>query len=443
MSTLNITRLVDEARVSRFQLGIASICIALAFVDGFDLVAITFAAPALRAQLGISTQEIGTVFSAALFGAMVGNFVCGPIGDKFGRKPVIVATTLLFSVGTLATVLSTGFTSLVAIRFLTGFGLGVANISAYALCSEYFPHRLEASVVGICTAGYTVGAALGGLLAAAIVPQFGWTSIFLVGGLLGLLMAASLAALLPESIRFLVLNSRHPEVLRIAAKIDARARSENAEIATLDEPKVTGRPIRALFATDRRALTILLWIMCFMNFIELFFIQQWLPSLASATGSSFTTAARLGSVLQIGGLTGALCFAWLLRGREKPFGLFAIGFLLGGTSFVLLSNSIGEPTALMACVFLTGVFVPGLQTALNGIVSAQYPTEMRSTGLSWAIAVGRLGSVIGPIAAGLLLARAWTPQHVLASAALPAVCAATAALTLFLLLASQSRRTTI
>jgi AAHS family 4-hydroxybenzoate transporter-like MFS transporter len=426
---VDLSAALDDRPLGRFQRSVVALCFLVSFVDGYDLVAISYAAPAMRAAGLFQPSQLGSIFSAALLGAMAGNFVCGPLGDTLGRRKVIIFSTLLFGAFTLATAFATSFSVLIAIRFIAGFGLGAANISCYALSAEYAPKKRGESTVMLVAVGYTIGAALGGFFAAFLVPAYGWPAVFYVGGACGLLLAVLLILKLPESIRFLVAQrARHGEVTNVLRKIDPeRQIPAGTEYFILEDVK-KGFSGRHLFSSGYAIATLLFWLMCFMNLMELFFVQQWLPTLANSSGINLTSAVSAGAILQIGALSGALLYAFVLQGYHRPFLLLAFGFTCGAASFVLLGQTARSVPLFMLCVFATGLFVPGLQIALNGIIAMHYPTFIRSTGLSWAIGIGRIGSVFGPVFAGLLLAWQWTPSQVLSAAALPALISTIAAL---------------
>ncbi len=426
---IDLSGAIDDRPMSRFQQGVVALCFLVSFVDGYDLVAISYAAPAMRAAGLFESTQLGSIFSAALLGAMAGNFVCGPLGDTLGRRKVIIFSTLLFGVFTLVTAFATSFPVLLMIRFAAGFGLGVANISGYALSAEYASKKRGESIVMLVAAGYTIGAASGGFIAAVLIPAFGWPSVFYVGGASGLLLSLLLVLKLPESIRFLVARqARHGDVAALLRKMDPSRQISEGSDYFIQEDIRRGFAGRHLFSKGLAAATLLFWLMCFMNLMELFFVQQWLPTLANSSGIKLSSAVSAGAILQIGALCGALLYAWVLHSYHRPFLLLAFGFVCGAASFVLLGRAADSVPLFMLCVFATGLFVPGLQIALNGIIALHYPTYIRSTGLSWAIGVGRVGSVVGPVFAGLLLTWHWSPSQVLSAAALPALISTVAAL---------------
>src|SRR5438045_4643584 len=173
---LDIRQFIDDQPLSRYQLLVALMCVALVFMDGFDAQAMGFVAPALMAQLHITRAALGPVISIGLIGMMIGALVGGPVADYFGRKPVLVACSFAFGAFTLLTSTADSLQSLTIFRFFTGLGLGGAMPNAISLTSEYMPKRLRATAVTIMFSGFSLGAAVGGFVAAALISRFGWQS---------------------------------------------------------------------------------------------------------------------------------------------------------------------------------------------------------------------------------------------------------------------------
>src|SRR6202142_2546078 len=242
-ASVDVVEFIDQQPVGGFQIRLLLICAAVLFLDGFDTQAIGFAAPALAKEWGLTKGALGPVFSAGLFGLMIGALLFGPLADRIGRKKIIIFSTLAFGIGALVTALVNDVNTLLAIRFLTGLGLGGAMPNAIAITSEFNPRRRRATMVMIMFCGFSVGAALGGLLAAALIPQFGWRSVFVVGGAAPLLLAPILALRLPESVRFLVLAGRpQARVAELLGLVNPKAVFTPATQFVVHEPALAGLP---------------------------------------------------------------------------------------------------------------------------------------------------------------------------------------------------------
>src|SRR5256886_12386662 len=244
---VDVAEFIDQQPVSGFQLKLLLTCAAVLFLDGFDTQAIGYVAPALAKEWGLTKGALGPVFSAGLFGLMIGALLFGPLADRVGRKKIIILSTLAFGLGALVTAFVQDVNTLLAIRFLTGLGLGGAMPNAVAMTSEFNPRRRRATMVMIMFCGFSLGAALGGLLAAALIPQFGWRSVFFVGGLAPLLLVPILLLRLPESVRFLALTGQaNARVGELLALINPKAALESGTQFVVHEPGLAGMPVLPL-----------------------------------------------------------------------------------------------------------------------------------------------------------------------------------------------------
>jgi MFS transporter, AAHS family, 4-hydroxybenzoate transporter len=434
-AALDIRRFIDDRPVSRYQLLVAVMCGLIVFVDGFDAQAMGFVAPALTAAMGISRGVLGSVISSGLVGMMIGALVSGPLADRIGRKPVLVACALVFGVGSLLTATAQSIESLMLWRAITGLGMGGAMPNAIALTSEYMPRRRRAGAVTMMICGFSLGAAVGGFVAASIIPRFGWPSVFIVGGVIPIVIAVASVALLPESIRFLLVRGR----------AESRARAYLARIAPGenlagplspggDEHPSTGLGAGAsstfivaeLFTNGRAVVTTLIWVIYFMNLLNLYFLNSWLPTIISDAGIPVETAIRLTSLFQIGGIVGAVGLGRLLD-RTFSFAILA-GCYAWAAAFVYAIGHSGASVPLLAVTIVcAGIGIIGGQNASHALSSEFYPTHMRSTGVGWALGIGRIGSIVGPLVGGLLLAQNTPMRNVFWAAVIPALIAAAAA----------------
>ncbi len=424
---VDLPAFIDQQPVSRGQVRLLLTCAAVLFVDGFDTQAIGYVAPALSRAWDLPRSALGPVFSASLFGLMIGALVFGPLADRVGRKRIIVLSTAAFGIGTLATLLADGAASLIVVRFLTGLGLGGAMPNAVAMTAEFSPHRRRATMVMTMFCGFSVGAALGGLIAAALIPAFGWQSVFVVGGVAPLLLVPALAYSLPESVRFLALSGRaDSRVAETLAAMFPAGRFPPGTRFGAHEPELPGTPVMHLFSDGRAKVTALFWAVFFMSLLDLYFLSNWLPTVLNDLGASVSLAAVIGAMLQVGGVAGTVTLGRVID--RFSFRALSLTYVLAAFAIVAVGFS-GHSTALAAVsVFCAGFCIVGGQIASNALAATYYPTAVRSTGVGWALGIGRAGSIVGPLVGGALLALHWGTVPLFLAAAVPALCAAVAAL---------------
>jgi AAHS family 4-hydroxybenzoate transporter-like MFS transporter len=210
-NVVNVADIVDNSKIGRFKIGLLALCSLCLILDGFDVQAMGYVAPALLQDWHIARADLGPVFGAGLFGVLVGSLLFSMVADKIGRRPVLIGATVFFSVLTLLTARGSTITEMLALRFVTGMGLGGIVPNALALVGEYSPRRIRVFMMLIAGAGFTAGAALGGLISAWLIPGFGWRAVFYFGGAAPMLMSVLMFFLLPESLQFLVLRGKNPE----------------------------------------------------------------------------------------------------------------------------------------------------------------------------------------------------------------------------------------
>ncbi|BAM87550.1 4-hydroxybenzoate transporter [Bradyrhizobium oligotrophicum S58] len=429
LAEIDVPALIDRLPIGKFQIRVLLICAAVLFVDGFDTQAIGYVAPALAQEWKLTRGALGPVFSAGLFGLMLGAIAFGTLADRVGRKRIIVIATAAFGLGTLATVLAQDATSLIALRFLTGLGLGGAMPNAVALTSELAPHRRRATMVMAMFAGFSIGAALGGLLAAALIPAFGWRAVFLVGGLVPLLLTPLLAVSLPESIRYLALaGGRDRDVATLLRQVDPTLRTADDTRFVLAEPRLPGLPVAHLFAERRAGTTLLLWVVFFMSLLDLYLLSNWLPTVLNDLGVSVSSAAAIGAMLQVGGVVGTFALGRIID--RFSFRALALTYLGAAIAVAAIGVS-GHAIALVTiAIFAAGFCIVGGQIAANALTATYYPTAIRATGMGWALGIGRIGSIVGPLIGGAMLASHVDVETLFVVAAIPALVAAATALLL-------------
>ncbi|MBN1832582.1 MAG: MFS transporter [Deltaproteobacteria bacterium] len=435
-STLNdqpqiseISDIIDSRSMSRFQIRTIILGGLVLFFDGFDAQTIGFLATSIAESRGIPVTAFGPIFSASLIGLMIAAMLAGPIADHWGRKWPIIFSTLALAVFSFFTAFSTSFNQLLIFRFLTGLGLGGALPNVVALSSEYVPKRIMAVLVAVLFGGLPLGGFVCGILSSALLPVWGWQSVFYIGGILPLLLSFLLILLLPESVRFLYQRGDDPRrvaklMAAIAPEIDAD-RDQLSFAAPVAMSK--GVSVKYLFAEGRAVGTFLLWIPNFMNLLLMYVIVNWLPALLRASGMSVSDGVTATSFFSLGGILGTLTEGFLIK-FGGPYRILLVEFGLCGLFIASMAIVAHSWPLVIILAFLLGFLVIGAQAGLNVLAANFYPTFIRSTGVGWALGIGRIGSIVGPILAGMLLSMQWQPWQVLLSGAVPALFALSAIL---------------
>lgn len=393
--------LVNANPLSRLQYLVIGFCFAIVSVDGFDTAVIGFLAPKIAAEWQLQPQGLAALFGAALFGSIAGSVIFGPICDYIGRTRTLVVATLMFGILTVAAGLSQNLTQLIALRFLAGIGLGGVLPCAIALTSEYAPVTRRSALVNAMFCGFTLGAATSGLIAAWLIPVFGWRMVFLAGGLVPVTLAIVSHFILPESLSFLTAKGgREDEIRAVLAKITPGG----VPLDWLPQSEVvsTGTPATELFAARPLSGTLLLWLTAFCGLMSIYLLNSWMPLLLTQQGYSISQASVIGAMFQVGGTLGAI-FLGILMDRKKPNRVIAVASLLAGFFLFAIGWFAGQPVLLAGALFCAGVCIPGAQVGSSAYAATWYPTRVRATGISWMSGMGRVGSLIGSVGGGVLV----------------------------------------
>jgi len=423
-NTIHVDQIVEQSHFGAFQYGLLLLCGACLIIDGFDIQAMAYVAPAIIADWGVNKASLGPVFGAGLFGMLLGSLLLTPVGDKYGRRPVLIASTFFFALCMLLTTQVHNLNQLLVLRFITGLGLGSIMPNAMALVGEFSPSSSRVTRMMLVSCGFTVGAAVGGFLSAALIPAFGWRALFLIGGVAPLALAVAMLFWLPESLQFLVLRKRpQAQLARWLRKLQPGLVLTAHSTVLVQEARNDGMPVMELFRSGRGGVTLLLWLISFMNLINLYFLSNWLPTLIKEVGYATSTAVLLATSLQVGGIIGTLSLGWFIKrfGFTKVLGSC---FLVACVFVALIGHVATMPLLLLICIVVAGFCVVGGQPAVNALAGTYYPTALRSTGIGWALGIGRIGSVLGPLIGGQLIALQWTNSALFMAAAVPAIISA-------------------
>ncbi|WP_407530232.1 MFS transporter [Methylobacterium oryzisoli] len=420
--SIDVQDVINRHGVSGFQIRIVILCFLVVAIDGFDTAAIGYIAPALRAQWQVSQSQLAPLFGAGLFGLMIGAFLFGPLADRFGRKATLIVTTAFFGLASLASAWSTSIEMLTVLRFITGLGLGGAMPNAITLTSEYCPEHRRSFLTMAMFCGFTVGSALGGFAAAHLIADYGWPSVLVIGGVLPLALVPVLVLGLPESARFLVLKQAPAEaVARLLKRIAPAEDFSGATFTGIAKPK--GSPIGQLFQPGLVAGTLCLWLTFFMSLLIFYLLSSWLPTIISSAGLTLKEASLVTVMLATGGTVGGLVLGALMD-RANPHVVLGLSYLAAAGFVALIGSSTGSVALLVAAVFGAGFCVAGSQIGINALSASYYPTANRATGVAWANAVGRVGSVVGSMIGASLIGLGFGLPATFGIVAVPALIAA-------------------
>lgn len=423
---IDLPAFLDRQRFGPTQWLIFALCFLIVLFDGFDTAAIGFIAPSLLQEWGIARPMLAPVLSAALFGLAVGALSSGPLADRFGRKRVLLLAVLLFGAACLASAYAGSLESLTVLRFITGIGLGAAMPNAVTMMSEYSPERLRSTITNLMFCGFPLGAAFGGLLAAWLIPAFGWRSVLVVGGVAPLVLCLFILLLLPESVRHLASRAGSElQVRAILRRIAPRADDiDRVDISPPSRPEGTKAGLRLVLSRPFLSGSLALWIAYFMGLVIFYALVNWMPILFKDAGLDPKTATLVASLFPLGGI-GTVLFG-LLMDRFEPNRVIAIGFALTAVAVYAIGQAGGQVGWLVFVVFAAGALMNTSQSSLPALAASYYPTEGRATGVAWMMGVGRFGGIAGSFLVAELARRQLSFEDVFLVLAVPGLVAAAA-----------------
>jgi AAHS family 4-hydroxybenzoate transporter-like MFS transporter len=399
---VDVGAVIESSQLGWFHAALLLNTCLVMFIEGYDMQAAAYAAPSIIRSWHLSPQYFAPVFAFGLLGNLFGGTVLGHLGDSLGRKKVIVGGSIFFGIFTLAAAYATSLSWLLVLRFVAGIGIGASIPAAIALAVEYAPSHMKARVIGFLFFGYTMGGTAGGFVAAALIPKFGWPSVFEVGGIGPILLALLIVLTVPESIRFLALKQRRLGNLgKTLKQLSPGLVFDDQTAFIVNEQRHKGLPVRQLFAHGRGPATTLLWIAFMSSLLGHYFLTSWLPTILAGAAVPLAYAIIAGALLQGGGGVGGIFLCWL--SDRKSILYIALAYCAACPFIVFLPHGRGKSLLLLA--FLVGFFLVGGQIGLNSIAGTFYSTDVRSTGVGWALGVGRLGSIAGPVLGGILISK--------------------------------------
>jgi MFS transporter, AAHS family, 4-hydroxybenzoate transporter len=418
-AAFDVPTFINSRRVGAVQWGVIVLCALVMFLDGFDTQAISYMAPLIAKEWGLPRELLGPIFSSALTGLMVGYLLLSPLSDRFGHRRLILTSTVAFGLLTLATVFVAGVTELMVLRFVTGVALGAVIPSTVALTTEYSPKRLRATFVLVIYCGFSLGFVAAGALAASIIPLYGWRSMLWMGAITPLALAVFVFVFLPESLDFLVRTKADPRnIWRVVRRMDQNLPPDCPDEFTT-EIEETRSAVGSLFQSGRSFGTIVLWLVFGLNLAEFYALQSWLPTILANLNYPPSTVALATSLTTIGGIVAAFAIGPAMD-RLGSYASLAVVYFAGVVFVALLGIAISAPPwALLTAAFCAGFCVSGGQKSVIALSAIFYPAPIRSTGVGWALGIGRLGGIGGPLLVGVLLGYHLSAASLFYAAAVP------------------------
>lgn len=402
-----VAEIIDNGPVSGQQLLVIGLCMLFNMLDGFDITAMAVVANAVSAELALTPDRLGWIFSFALAGMMAGAMVLAPVSDLIGRRGVIIFSITLVGVSILLTAQATTLLEFVILRFVSGVGAGAMLASQATLAAEYSPEKYRSLSVALVTSGYPLGAMFTSVVAGFVMPEFGWRGMFWAGGIVTLAMGLVAWLLIPESLKFLI--ERQPagalqRTNRVLEKLGRPTLEQLPDVAVEVARRKRGfaSTMLTLLVPQHRFATLTLWTTFFLCFATLYFLMSWIPKLMVDAGYGEQAGRDAFLLFNLGGVLGI----YMLGGLSTRFKLTNLIFVLLCTSaigMVTFALAPDQKDLLMALIFSIGLLQQGGFTGLYAAAAKAYPTDVRSTGIGWSIGLGRSGAVIGPAVAGYLI----------------------------------------
>lgn len=395
---------------------VIALCILINMLDGFDIMTMAYTAPALGKAWAITPDKLGLLFSVGLAGMMIGSIAIGLIADRTGRRPMILTCLGIGAVGMVWASQASGLNELGAARFVTGLAIGGMLPCINTMVAEYAEPKWRAMSVSLMQAGFAMGASLGGFLSVWLLAQWGWNAVFLCGAALTALLLPLAMWGMPESLAFL---ARRPERQAEYQALLARMGATEGPVA-VDELEVDqgfralasyGTPLAMIFA---------IWFLCVMSF---YFLNSWVPKILADGGLSEGQAVAGGAMLTAGGIISALALGWISL-RSPIVRVVSIATMGSAAVTVLFGQIPAQALPLLATAFVLGMLTNATQIGIYAMIPGLFPSSVRAGATGLAIGMGRLGSVIGPWLAGLMLANGWGVPWLFAAMAIPYLVAA-------------------
>jgi MFS transporter, AAHS family, vanillate permease len=408
---MDILNEVRTSPMSRLQIRAVAVAIALMLIDGMDVAVAAYAAPALSKSWSLDPVTLGFLLSSGLVGMAAGSLFLTPFSDKIGRRRMMLVALVLVSAGMILSVFAADVMQLMVFRVLAGLGIGgmIANLNVYV--SEYSSDKRRGSIFGLYTAGFAIGATLGGFIASPLIPQFGWRSVFVVGAAASVVMLAITWRFLPESLDYLISKRPQNALSQVNNILVQMSRPALAELPELPRNEQTQKGIKSLLTGRMAAQTLLLWLGYGLMIAAYYFASTWTPKLIATSSGDDSLGVTMGLMVNFGGIIGCFIFSILavfLRSRHLLLGSLAASALI----YVLFGMAFNQSSLAIIIGALLGVVTSANVAGFYATTPSLFPAALRGTGVGWMVGIGRLVSIISPILVGYLLAGGWKAENI-------------------------------
>lgn len=416
-----ISQLIDQRKLSSLQITVIILSALVVWLDGYHIQSMALIVPALSAQWAVQSSGFSMVLASALFGIAIGGAFLAPLGDRFGRRIVLILSMVFLGLASIGTSFASNTLQLLIWRFLTGLALGASMTNATALTSEYLPGKRRAALVTLMFSGVSIGAFTSGFVAPVILENFGWKGMFTIGGAIPLLLSIVLAAAIPESIKLLLASRpKDPRIAKILARL---APGTDPLTVYAKKQEIHKQSVAELMNKTYRKGTLLLWMVFVFNMFVLYLLVNWLPTLLTAQGWSASQAPKGAVMIQAGGVVGGLILSWCVD-KGKTVGAMLAAYIVTAAALGLFTILPSSGPSWWVLLIMVGCGVSGSQFVLNALSAIYYPPLIRATGIGWAAGIGRIGAVLSPMIGGWIIKMQVAPFAVLGMLVVPvAVCA--------------------
>ena len=428
--TTDIVASMKEGPMRPVQVLAVTICVVINMIDGFDVLVMAFTASSIAAEWSLQPQSVGILLSSGLFGMAAGSLFLAPIADKIGRRNTILVCLVIISGGMLASAFTWSMSSLASARVVTGIGIGGMLASITTITAEYSSQKRQGFAISMVQSGYPVGATIGGTIAAFLIVAYGWRSVYVFGAACTVVMIPLVLRYLPESLEYLIERKPRNALEKVNELLARLGQEPVAQLPQSRQVETASRvSVLDLVSSPLRIPTLLLWCAFFMVMLSFYFVLSWTPTLLTDAGLRAEQGISGGVLMNIGGIVGGVTLGYLTA-RFSGHRLTALYMVICAVFMALFGLLDGDLGVMLVLGFVIGYFIFGSIIGVYSIAPNIYRTAIRNTGMGWAIGVGRFGGIIGPSAAGFLLANGWTGAQCFYAFGIPLLIAMAAVLLL-------------